>query len=958
MKIIEYNDLNISGVRKNYDKILSFIQNDNFKQVSVKKLSNYGLYRAKLDDSNRILFKIMKYNGEKYALILEVIHNHAYEKSKFLHGAKIDELKNLEVDDTKQFEIGDDVPELLYVNPAERRFHFLDKIFSFDDVQFDAYRSQPPLIIIGPAGSGKTALMLEKMKLFHGDGLYVTLSQYLVENSRNIYYSNNYINENQNISFLSFKEYLQTVKIPEEKEIDYKIFSQWFYKIPRHNRVTDGHQLYEEFRGVISGFSINTPYLHREEYLNIGIRQSIFLHNERELVYDLFEKYLLMLKNNALYDPNILAHSYLDKISKIYDFIVVDEVQDITNVQLKCVFNGIKNESKSNFILSGDSNQVVHPNFFSWGNLKTMLYNNMTFDIKKVTKILQSNFRNAKSITNISNALLKIKQKRFGSIDKESTYLMKSISRESGEILFLKDTDKVKNELNKKVSKSTKFAVIVMRDDEKQQARKYFNTPLIFSIFEIKGLEYDNIILLNFISSEKKNFESIISGITEDDLKNDIEYMRSSNKKDKSLEEYKFFINALYVAFTRSVKKLFIIENDIKNPIFNLLGLSNAIEHIAIESEQSSNKEWLIEAMKLETQGKQEQADEIRKKILKQQQVPWEINTSDKVIQLINKIKTAKDNPVKPRKTVFDYALLYDMPKIIKFLSLYNFDKAKQIYFTKKQAQTQSHTQGQYQHQNIQLDFNVNLYEQQKRNLNILYSQKIQTTNILKIIEIYGINYRDEFNMTPLMAAVKTGNLNLIKELTNARADKELTDGKGFNAWQIALDNAIFYKDYADKIFPIVDDMLSPASISLKINGSLVKIDRKQGEFLILQILYVLLSNKFSRYELEETYVSANEIYYTISHFNSEVIADYRKKNSYISSMFSNHELMSNYQYSKRLFKRMKRGYYVINQSIEILQKQEWINIYKPSAFDFIDEIDSEEKNNHEKAINVLKYKS
>jgi hypothetical protein len=946
VKILEYNDLNISGIKKNYDKIIGFIKNDNFKQANVKKLPNYGLYRAKLDDSNRILFKIMKYNGEKYALILEVIYNHAYDKSKFLRGAKIDDLKNLEIDDDKPFDTDIDAPELFYVNPDERRFHLLDKIFSFDDVQFDAYRSQPPLIIIGPAGSGKTALMLEKMKLFTGEGLYITLSQYLVENSRNIYYGNNYQNDNQNLSFLSFSEYLQTVKIPAEKEIDFKIFSQWFYKIPKQNRVADGHQLYEEFRGVLTGFSINTPYLSKEEYLSLGIRQSIFLFNERELVYSLFEKYLLMLKNNNLYDPNILAHGYLNSINKRYDFIVVDEVQDITNVQLKCILNGIKNESKSNFILSGDSNQVVHPNFFSWSNLKTMLYNNMTFDIKRVTKILQSNFRNSKSITDISNIILKIKQKRFGSIDKESTYLMNSLSKESGEILFLKDTDKVKTGLNKKAGKSTKFAVIVMRDDEKPQARRYFDTPLIFNIFEIKGLEYDNIILLNFISSEKNNFENIIGGITEDDLKNDLEYMRSANKKDKSLEEYKFFINSLYVAFTRSIKRLFIIENDTRNPIFKLLGLGNAIENIAIESEQSSDKEWLIEARKLEIQGKQEQADEIRKKILKQQQVPWEINTENKILELINKIKTSKDNPVRPRKIVFDYALFYNIPKIIEFLSVHNYDKAKQIYFINKQDQKQN--------ENRRVEFNGNLYEQQKKSFNLLYSQKIQTANILKMIELYGINYRDEFNVTPLMAAVKTGNLNLINELINAQADKELTDGKGMNAWQIALEKAIFSKDYADKIFPLINDILSPSSISLKINGSLVKIDRKQGEFLIFQILYVLLSNRFSGFALDEIYISANEIYYTISHFNSDIIADYRKKNSYISSMLSNHELMSKYQYCKRLFIRMKRGYYVINPSIEILQAQKWISIYKLSIFDFIGEMMYEEKNYHEKAIDVL----
>ncbi len=39
--------------------------------------------------------RLMKYNGEQYALILEVIHNHAYEKSKFLP-VRIPEEKNYE----------------------------------------------------------------------------------------------------------------------------------------------------------------------------------------------------------------------------------------------------------------------------------------------------------------------------------------------------------------------------------------------------------------------------------------------------------------------------------------------------------------------------------------------------------------------------------------------------------------------------------------------------------------------------------------------------------------------------------------------------------------------------------------------------------------------------------------------------------------------------------------------
>jgi hypothetical protein len=52
-------------------------------------------------------------------------------------------------------------------------------------------------------------------------------------------------------------------------------------------------------------------------------------------VYSLFEKYLAFLREHNFYDPNILAHDYLRHVRQTYDFVVIDEVQDITNIQLQ-----------------------------------------------------------------------------------------------------------------------------------------------------------------------------------------------------------------------------------------------------------------------------------------------------------------------------------------------------------------------------------------------------------------------------------------------------------------------------------------------------------------------------------------------------------------------------------------------------------------------------------------------
>ena len=176
----------------------------------------------------------------------------------------------------------------------------------------------------------------------------------------------------------------------------------------------------------------------------------------------------------------MLAYEYLELCEPKYDFVVVDEVQDITNVQLMLLLKSLL--TPINFILSGDSNQIVHPNFFSWSKVKSLFF---TSDLKgSAMRILKTNYRNSQLITKLSNDLLKIKNARFGSIDKESTYLINTVSSTKGEINFFLDNDKIKKELNQKTQGSAKFAVLVMNNDEKARVRKFFKTPLVFSIQE------------------------------------------------------------------------------------------------------------------------------------------------------------------------------------------------------------------------------------------------------------------------------------------------------------------------------------------------------------------------------------------------------------------------------------------------------------------------------------------
>ena len=180
---------------------------------------------------------------------------------------------------------------------------------------------------------------------------------------------------------------------------------------------------------------------------------------------------------------------------------------------------------------------------------------------------------------------------------------------------------------------------------------------------------------MNFISSDRASFEEITKGVALEDLSGDLEYMRARDKTEKSLEAYKFFVNSLYVAVTRAVQRLYLIESDTGHPLVRMLKIQDTDNGITEDVKQSSIEEWQAEARRLELQGRQEQADEIRRDILKTKPVPWDVFTPERVRELIARACDKKEVSQKPKKALFEYGLYYDEPRLIELLSVQGFDR-------------------------------------------------------------------------------------------------------------------------------------------------------------------------------------------------------------------------------------------------------------------------------------------
>lgn len=910
MRVLVYDDLKVGKLTEKVNKICGYLAEGDFPSADVKKMNN-GYYRAKLDDTNRLLFAIGRYEGTSYIFILEVIHNHAYEKSKFLNGASVDEKKLIPLYSAEEaMETGS--TRISYINPRKNTFHMLDKILSFDDRQEEVLFLPAPSIIIGSAGSGKTALTLEKLKMLKGHVLYITLSPYLVENASQLYASYGYENPKQKVAFLSFYEYLSSIAMPNGKEADFTSFERWIHRYAQSYKIKDAYRIFEEIKGVITGAVVDQPYLSAAEYMALGIKQSIFSLAEREQVYDLFIKYKNWITEEGYFDSNMTSFELLKKVSALYDYVVVDEVQDLTNIQLTLILKSL--HIPSNFILCGDANQIVHPNFFSWAQIKSLFYKQ---ELQTgIVRVLATNYRNTPEVTAIANQLLRIKNARFGSIDKESTYLVMPNSNQKGIVEYLENSPKINAELNSKTNLSTHFAVLVLRNEDKAAARKFYNTPLLFSIQEAKGLEYENIILFNAISSYENEFRELTNGVTKADLEPEtLEFSRARDKSDKSLEEYKFYVNSLYVGITRAVKNLYLIESNKKHALLSLLGLVDFKQVSSLSNQTSSKNEWQKEARRLEMQGKQEQADAIREQILQVKPVPWTVSTRRDFPELLSQALNEEAYNRKAKDRLYNYLLFYQIDRYLDRLAQLKYPAA--IRFEK------------YGFAEINMGL-VNTYIQDN----------------LKILEPYylkhGVDFRNEVNLTPLMCALMSNAVKTATYLLENGANTSLTDNMGHTALQREI--ACIYSDedgeIKNNLFNPLYNRLKPESVKIRINKKLIKFHSHQGEFMMLNYMIPVMqvhirarsrqlgtwSGKKGMIQSPGFHVSDFSAFF--SGLSEQVIPDFRCSPAYISNMLSKNELNNGSPGNNKLFVRVYLGAYLLNPLMEIQIGDQWINVY------------------------------
>lgn len=287
-------------------------------------------------------------------------------------------------------------------NPIHSRYG-IDIINKLDPEQQDAVNrpiDKGPYLIKGGPGTGKTLILIERMKrmvnedvfsdLFNDENpslLFLSFTKTLTEFSRA---SNKFLNTSSNISiefnnldreFSKYKDkrlkiikdgdvrlkkfYIQSVeKLLKKNVVDSDILEKFRHK-------TDPEFVIKEFEEVIASNNINTldAYLLHKRF---GSRGSV-RKTDRKIIWNLFNEWFQIMTDNGctrfpLIRRRVLNDIDTNHINPIkYDGIFVDEVQDLDITSLVFLTRIVKN---TKFItLAGDSSQSIYTNGTSWKNI-------------------------------------------------------------------------------------------------------------------------------------------------------------------------------------------------------------------------------------------------------------------------------------------------------------------------------------------------------------------------------------------------------------------------------------------------------------------------------------------------------------------------------------------------------------------------------------------------------------
>lgn len=300
------------------------------------------------------------------------------------------------------------------------------------------------------------------------------------------------------------------------------------------------------------------------EYYNLKDRDSLYFGDDRKRVINLFKQFQdyqnQELRRKGFYEEGEIVRTALLTCRPIFDYLIIDEVQDLTEIQVYYLCQLLK--SKNNVFICGDFHQTINPTFFNDGRINSIF--GFLGGIDQFERgTLQKNYRSSENIVEFANKIAELRQKSV-TTKQEYDYSetpMRGMTRNP--FLYMGD----KKALWEYVKDKSYLSIVVGSDETKRKLINQFpDLKLrVMTVTEIKGIEKKYILAYNIFTDFKQQWEKIFNQL-------------NAESKLKS-EMYRYYFNVIYVAITRARDVLGIVEDELPFKVKDWL-----LEHVEVIS--------------------------------------------------------------------------------------------------------------------------------------------------------------------------------------------------------------------------------------------------------------------------------------------------------------------------------------------------------------------------------------
>lgn len=384
-----------------------------------------------------------------------------------------------------------------------------------NEKQLEAVKSLENTLVVAGAGSGKTFTIVNKIKYLLDNNIYKENELLIIS------FTNESVNDlkrkiDYNLDIMTFHKLAITLinnpdmKISNEYYLKF-IINEYFNSYGKYNKKQNKlikRILQEMDIDNLKKLIFTFINLYKSNYNDINYLLNLYQKSHFinkiyfKIILEIYHIYNQELKASNLYDFNdmikIATNNINNNIIKTnYKYIIIDEFQDTSLNRFKLI-DAIMKQNNAKIFAVGDDYQSIYR--FSGCNLDIFLnFNKLVSNLNIIN--LDYNYRNPKEIIDVANSFI---MKNKNQIKKE-TICLKNINKPI-KICFYKNKRTAIEKILKYID--TKYLILGRNNTDKD----LFNVqdkPFL-TIHKSKGLEEDNIILINLTNNNNNSLPSKI----------------------------------------------------------------------------------------------------------------------------------------------------------------------------------------------------------------------------------------------------------------------------------------------------------------------------------------------------------------------------------------------------------------------------------------------------------------